>query len=245
MQTATEFTALGAGNGFPSCQFKWRVDGYDYWTTLSGWSKVNEPASEADKKQSIADSLRLAMKWYWNIYKMNLTASISDGSETISMDEINAEDDGKAGYNSPQDAAILTPVSRICSKAIIMSKESELSEFGNYLHGVFKFGSIARMYDGPRDNEDNFVGYGLSESAIYVADDFFFVNVDIGGYGDNRYSDTDTDYCTIPITNSTDEFHAVCYAIGGDPSNRYSESSGAIGEGSETITVDSLELYTY
>jgi len=236
MPTATEFTALGAGNGFPSCQTKQRVDGYDYWTTLSGWSKVNEPASEADKEQSIADSLRLAMKWYWNIYKMNLTTSISG---PISLGDINSEDDGKAGYNYPQDAAILTPVSRLCSKEIIMSKESEVSEFGNYLYGVFKFGSITRMYDGPLDDEDNFVGYGLSVDAIYVADNFFFANVVIDGYRDDQYSNTYTDYCTIPITNSTDEFHAVCFAPNGNPANRSSSYLGS------SIAVDLLELYTY
>ena len=233
MPTATEFTALGAGNGFPSCQTKQRVDGFDYWTTLSGWSKINEPASEADKQQSIAESLRLAMQWYWNIYKMNLTASIPDGSGAISMDEINSEDDGK-------DAAILTPVSRVCSIGPNMSKESATSGTGNYIYAVLGFSKILRLYEGPDGDEDNFVGYGLSFDAIYVADSFSLANVFIDGFRDNDgFSDTYTDYCTVPITNSTDEFHAVCYAPNGDPANRHSSYFGS------SITVDSLELYTY
>jgi len=261
MPPATEFTALGAGNGFPrfrdsdfppghplewgpwgGCLEKVRVDEFDYWTTLSGWSKINEPASEADKKQSIADSLRLAMKWYWNIYKMNLTTSIPDPSGgTISLGDINSEDDGKLGHDRIIDA-ILTPASRLCSGQPAMAKQSEDNDpgyFGNYLLGSLVFGAICRIYDGPEDDEDNFRGYGLSYYGISVVDFFNFATVDIGGFGDVDYAVQWTDYCTIPITNSTDEFHAVCFAPNGNPANRHSSYGGT------SITVDSLELYTY
>ena len=82
MPEATPFTFFGSISdtdpnavlftGFPFLLEKVNVsdrgDGqpYDYWTTLGGWSKVNEPATDELKAQSIWDSFEKAMKLYWN-----------------------------------------------------------------------------------------------------------------------------------------------------------------------------------
>ena len=76
MPVATPFTFFGSTSftdpdavmftGFPFLLDKVDVSTYDFWTTLSGWSKVDEPVSVELKAQSINDSREKASKLFCN-----------------------------------------------------------------------------------------------------------------------------------------------------------------------------------
>lgn len=102
MPTADTFTALGRGNGFPFCLETTDVTDYDYWTTLSGVNKDNvEGFSPSEIDAKIQESLRLAMKLYWNTNQLLASYSYFTSTVTNSLE---------ADSLSPPS----TPQSRIC-----------------------------------------------------------------------------------------------------------------------------------
>ena len=146
MPTATPFTALGAGNGFPYCLSKVDVSGSDYWTTLGGTQK-GETATESQKNLSIVN----AMKIVWNFESIDFTLSsnTSDGSKSISS----LDDSGKE------------PKERLCDVGISDRKTERGS--GNTL--VANYDDIpaftfSRFYDGSTSDENNYVGVGMAPS---------------------------------------------------------------------------------
>jgi len=160
MPTATPFTALGAGNGFPFCPSKVNVadrgDGspYDYWTTLSGWSKVSTPADDAAKATSISESLTLAMKIFWNSYLFSWTATGDGQTADLSNDADNP-------YGQPFE--------RICSTPQGLIDEARNSN--NQLVASVRTSSFypAKFYYGNTDDENNFIGYGFRQGRLYFA----------------------------------------------------------------------------
>ena len=164
MPTATSFTALGAGNGFPFCPSKVNVadrgDGspYEYWTTLSGWSKVSTPANDAAKATSIDESLTLAMKIFWNYNGLSALdeytvegGSSSSYTSTIDMDggEYGTVSFRGNGFSSSENKA---PNERVCYNSFRAEDVDEVLFFDI---------KIIRMYDGITTDESNFVGYGI------------------------------------------------------------------------------------
>lgn len=138
MPTATPFTALGAGNGFPYCIPQVDVDNFDHWTTLSGVNKNDPTASDS----LIADSFQLAMKLYWNLFEVYGEASVYrfnpyDGGSVITDIEVSNADTSDSDYDEP--------MHRVCGAAT-----GENSEFDNGLVRInFTAPSIfALMYNG-------------------------------------------------------------------------------------------------
>lgn len=163
MPTATQFNALGKGNGFPFCLDKIDVSGYDYWTTLGGFKKGD---GGSPSQAQIDLSLRSAMKLWWNIAGLDVTisASLDAGVPGSISSEI----------IDPAFASIGEPETRVCEFEIdeSFSDEDEL-DFGSF--GVIartranasfaaSESSIVRMYNGSTDDEVNFVGLGIDSS---------------------------------------------------------------------------------
>lgn len=156
MPTATEFTALGAGNGFNECTFKQDVSNYDYWTTLSGVNKNNPTPSP----ELIAESLRLAMKLFWNADSLNCTANATDNGSVTTVQVNYATTD----FSDPFDPVVTemgvaSPVDRVCIPSTvgdIYTSFSKLDLIDDSARAKFYPNNIVAMYNG-----STFVGYGL------------------------------------------------------------------------------------
>ena len=265
MQTATEFTALGAGNGFSFCPFKRDVSGYDYWTTLSGVNKDNPTPSP----ELIAESLRLAMKFYWNADSLTCDAttsgtSSSDGSiSTVQVNYVVTDSD----VPSPDPPIIIdsgpaVPVKRTCIPhyAYPISKTYDYSESDGSASAKIQVSEIYSMYNG-----STFVGYGLgfvetrfqSRGTIEAeAGNLSILNAGVytGGYG------------YTPANTSNDAFAAGYVTFGGMELFAYVEAKntpsnpGVVGSvnlstlsaecafrsnTTATASLDSIDFYTY
>lgn len=163
MPTADSFTALGRGNGFPSCLGKVDVSVYDHWVTLGGTEKGNT-ATGSEKSLSLVN----AMKLYWNLYS---ASSSSNSSISYSSENFNFS----FTKNSSATFAISpAPRERTCKPQVAAPSvfaagftEAELDESGGASCSSSgrwaSFGSLTlvRMYDGSTGNQSNFVGYGV------------------------------------------------------------------------------------
>jgi len=184
MPTATSFTALGRGNGFPFCPAKVNVSTYANWITLGGVSSGS--ASESQINESLVN----AMKLWWNLYSMtgSFSCALTNSQEgSISISKTDHELILKR--NGESDA--LTPIQRSCRGTEPFAYVSNLSSIftdeevtysgdgsgsrtqqveGNLIIGSASF--IVRMYNGSTDDEDNFVGYGARSLTKVLCDPF-------------------------------------------------------------------------
>lgn len=182
MPTATSFTALGRGNGFPFCPTKVDVSGFTNWITLGGSTSRNPPASE------INQSLENAMKLWWNLYSMtgSFSCALTNSEKgNISVSATNHELILKRSGESDS----LVPIQRACrgteTSAFVSNLSSTFTDKeetddgaggrdqkveGNLIIGSANF--IVRMYNGSTDDEDNFVGYGARLVLSVIADLF-------------------------------------------------------------------------
>jgi hypothetical protein len=156
MPTATPFTALGEGNGFNVCVFKQDVSFYNYWTTLGGANKNNPTPSPG----LIAESLRLAMKLFWNADSLNCTANATDNGSVTTVQVNYATTD----FSDPFDPVVTemgvaSPVDRVCIPSIAGNISTDFSKtivIDDSAVGRFFPNGIVAMYNG-----STFVGYGL------------------------------------------------------------------------------------
>jgi len=250
MPTATPFTALGAGNGFPFCPPKVNIADHDYWTTLSGWSKVSTPADDAAKAASINESLQLAMKLFWNFNGLSVAnnGTNPNGSSfsfpwSVDMEAGVGESESivfvKIGSPYSASNENKTPRERVCYKRF-----SVTDEFGSSYLGV----GIVRMYNGVTTDEGNFVGYGTDNPLPYITSVYsefaLFSYIDEGFVEDEAFQ-----YITI------DGFDFIAWAI---PFNNLDSPISITSSGSsvtasfdytdpeeETVTISDLDFYTY
>jgi len=229
MAIATEFTALGGGNGFPSLQFarqKVDVSDYDYWTTLSGWSKVSTPANDTAKKESIEKSRRLAMKIYWNLYSMNTTidSSYTSGNtidESASLDEVTmlyypGVVNGDTG--SAADNPYAEPMSRVCATRSCAARNDSNPGGISYTSAYAYLGSLCcLLYD-----DELFVGYGFLGKfyARAIASSQVRAIVEVGSYGNSSAGSNSItfDYAYTKIDGEvSSEFDVFCKVMAGAP----------------------------
>jgi hypothetical protein len=254
MPTATPFTALGRGNGFPFCPSKVNVSTYDYWTTFSGVNKNNPTTSDA----LIQESLALAMKFYWNIYSVNVTTNTQTNSE-------NEE------YSVSSAIADATPVERVCGEVGLLSTDTAYDGLP-VTSVIARPTSIERLYNGVTTDEDNFVGYGAGRPSggLTFLDTFAesgfetYASVTIGGYlnefppvPESVYNPFTIDYDYAEIDN----FYFVCLAAAfHDPSSIIGSASASGLTATSTNTenlqefqritttnakINSFDFYTY
>ena len=166
MPIATPFRSFGSISdtdpnaalftGFPYCPESIDVSGFDYWTSLSGWSKVNTPADDAAKAQSIEDSREIAMKLFWNYNGHSVDIDFSGDSTTLTIDI--EQDEFDAGSAT----APFEPEDRACSDS--GWNAARLIENAGYLHITGVGILVKRMYNGSTSDESNFVGYGVVDT---------------------------------------------------------------------------------
>ena len=246
MPVATSFNALGVGNGFPFCPTKVNVTGIDYWSTFSGVTGLT--ATDAE----ISESLRLAMLFYWNSYKLNVLASFDDGSgDAALVESFDSVDDAKDASSFPVvDADELSPKSRVCRSGygdIFRKFETSSGLSNTTVGGSCRPSGIVALYAGDTGNYDNFIGYGF-DTGISITESNGFTLLYIDGYTIDR-SDMgfDVDYCSIPIVGAN-SLSAVCSAFGNGAATsakKMTAAGGALGSQTTTLQMKTIDCYTY
>jgi len=169
MPTATPFTALGVGDGFPSCLVK-----YD----------ISDLANHPRGYYSVL-SLEQAMELYWNMSGITAYAEANFNPGSIynalsSSDEMEHEVNGQFFTSTPE--------KRICNLEHQVEKNTSTMAFG-YVGNVGVTAcsrttedglrNIARLYLGDTSNEENFIGYGVGNFAYAYVDVTNIVNVEV------------------------------------------------------------------
>jgi len=179
MPTATEFTALGAGNGFPFClpslDVSNRGDGnpYEQWVTLGGTQKGSSPT-----QGEIDLSLKNAMKIFWNYNGHSVVSLPQNLTVRIDIDSAN--------YTSKSPSGNWTnPLSRVCADDgwDFFRRWTVFQQQGPRASTISA--AVVRMYD-----NNVFLGYGI-EFAFFAysgSSRFTFSSVYRGPDGSNLNS---------------------------------------------------------
>jgi hypothetical protein len=266
MPTADPFTALGAGNGFPSCLTKVHVDDYDHWTTLSGVNKDSPATSDA----LIRESLKLAMMIYWNIASVNCEAKANNLTSEVSIDgDILLKKPTGYTYKSEYDALDpLTPVERVCDMYKFTLYDNSESFF-RAVRAMVCYGIVA-MY-----NEGEFVGYGSGRvepnsgtpntgTASVYAQWGGYCGVHLGGYmNESSSSNILAEYGYKAVSSNSNTFHfcAAATARSSTGGNFYYDATASINpltarstfrrttndeiQADAEVTFNSIDFYTY
>jgi len=147
MPFATQFNALGAGNGFPSCVDKVDVSSHGDWVTLGGTRKGGSPTQD-----EMDLSLENAMKLFWNYNGHSV--KFKPPVTLVDIDVASGDYDLKLPTGNDWNS----PSSRVCLDDgwLVRNNNTSARESRVDLRGLL------RMYDGSIDIEGNFVGYGIS-----------------------------------------------------------------------------------
>ena len=263
MPTATPFTALGKGNGFPFCATKQDVSSYYKWVTLGGTQKGNAP-TVAEKNASLIN----AMKLFWNAYELLGLASSTNVSSPLPNIIFTEQ-----SSTNPEE-----PENRVCPRqsSSFYSNSYSVTEGSSSVFGVIDI-YIIRMYDGSTNDENNFVGYGMSTTCSIGADTvktgflaFAQVEVSVGSFlpfdpsssnsNFNPKTQTDVDYVTFagfPLVataygsafgNTTETVSVSASSLTasasyvetyGSPPNQTTDS------GTSTASLTNIDFYTY
>ena len=246
MPTAIPFTALGRGNGFPFCVTKKDVSGFTNWITLGGVS------SGSASKSQVNESFGNAMKLWWNLNSITGSFSVSSTNSAdgnLSVSETNYELILKRNGESDP----LVPTQRSCrgtssstsfslgELASGFSKTASVANDG--VSGEIQVGNnnfIVRMYNGSTDNEDNFVGYGVSQLAHIsgfadVRNLLGAVDIEVGSYI-NGTNDSGVD----PDTGITFDVKVFQTTLDGIPFRSKSLANAAESGGSLSLSTSEL-----
>ena len=270
MPTATAFTALGKGNGFPLCPAKERVDTYEKWVTLGGVSSGS--ASEAQINTSLAN----AMKLFWNFYGITgdtsadatdffsssdppASASITRESGNVDARFLGSPTGGPYTDTDPE------PSKRVCLDIWRMDDADKDSADAydivvarsDYWSNIIK---IYRMYNGETDDEDNFVGYGINAIGASVSTYLVDASVSLRSFtnettGDVEPPPLDPVSAKQSVTEQTVSgipFIAIAYGSSewaGDVNDVTVDGLSASVQQSSadscSVQIDSLDFYTY
>jgi len=163
MPTATSFTALGRGNGFPFCLDRLDISSFSHWVTLGGYQKTNADAGTSVTQNQINLSFANAMKLFWNAYRFNINIEVVGTNGAVGGSGTVTETFTKDFFET--DSSTITTVSpreRVCF-ASSSSLGSDLDEVSSGFYNSFATWdiSIKRYYNGSAGSENNFIGYGL------------------------------------------------------------------------------------
>ena len=203
MPTATPFTALGSGNGFPFCMDRAHVDGYDYWTTLSGFKKTN---TGNPTQAQIGESLQIASRLWWNSYQW--AGNVRWRGESITS----------ATFSLNSDGVEIEPMDRVCVPSD--SSIGSISANADMSSGIDIYSLAVRNDLRPiallRGGE--LMGYSITLTSGEAYDPNFsaYVAVQLSGYANNSgASEVDYDVGYLDITLGSLNFTVVsnCRAI--------------------------------
>ncbi len=164
MSVAEPFTTDGLYNGFPSCSDKVNIldrgDGnpYEYWTTLSGWSAINEPTTAADKKKSVQNSTTNAAKLLWSLEEITVDVQYPSGGDTLPDMNVNGSE-WVTGDALPVEPSI-PPKDRVCGGSLSEYNDNPFADFVTGQIDLTQEIGIQRLYKGVTTDEANFIGYG-------------------------------------------------------------------------------------
>jgi len=176
MATAQKFNADGRGNGFPFCVPRVDVSGMEDWITFAGVSKTSPTTTPA----LIAQSRRLAFRWYWDAYSITASASIAisgsedgvqDFSENFSGELLAGsiffkfDDEVVADSQNPKTEPFEQACGDISGVPFSEGLGSRVLEYNIAVTGVARqirvvsnFGVYA-LYNGSVDDDGNFKGF--------------------------------------------------------------------------------------
>jgi hypothetical protein len=230
MPIAQKFKALGAGNGFPFCPSKVDISNASdstMWTTLSGVNADNYTSfGDAALAGKISQSLELAMKLYWNKFKINGLTGHSSGNNSGLISRFSGTSevwDGSISGMTDQDvtnAGPLEPNKRVRGSGGTRILKSEtvngVDEDGDEVHSAgFELDEkslslIYGIYDAGK-----LLGYAFNEffsSYAYAGTNLNTYNkaeVFIRGFGDNA-DDKDEDFHKQTTSyQEVNDFHFV------------------------------------
>ena len=269
MPTATPFTALGRGNGFPFCPTRVNVSSLpsnDIWTTLSGW---NSSSIGTPSQASIDESRRLAMKLFWNGYSISGNSSYSSKSLSasfpLSYDNPNntygAFGIDFGGRNGPYD-----PFERVC---YTHTKIFDNVDDGDPLYPTIIASSITTkpvaLHSAFPATAENLLGYAVGEnslgisttggamacSTLYSADQFgvpifTLAELRVGYRSFQPTGNNGLDSAFVTMSGDGDTFYLCCDAFSGSGGGA-SPSTISISNNSNTINMSftGLGFYTY
>lgn len=254
MPVATKFEAEGVDNGFPVCLDKVDVsdrgDGqpYDYWITLGGFKK-GDAGPPTD--QQIYESRRNAMMLFWNLDGWSgRVSSLEEEITSLSIENDDWSDPNNtfSALNVGDESVLdppFKPNERVCYKTYGMTKEVDPEIILSFNLDC----RILRMYDGPTDDEDNFVGYGWQFLFAETVFPYFFSSYDNEGAG---ISLNLIEYINIPtnIAGFTIPAVGVCVSFG-TPASGFdifdwdTLTFSLDGTEFDEFRTDSLDFYTY
>lgn len=228
MPTATSFTALGKGNGFPECLKKCDVSEYDLWVTLGGFKQSD---GGSPTKTQINSSLINAMKLLWNSYSFSYTATGDSGAT--------------ASFANDDDNEFREPFKTVCHNNVIGNGLIDTAtDASSFLEASVVFSSsaeIQKFYNGDITNENNFIGYGIKASGSSSYNPVF-----TGRAAKTTGSPDETGFIQEEYFSFVDDgasFNSSYVEISGIPFVLQESSGGT--PGSSTIGNLSFTFYTY
>lgn len=166
MPEAQNFKALGAGNGFPYCLTKSDISSFSHWVTLGGYKQTDSgsPVTQAQ----IDLSLKTAMNLWWNAYRFNIDIEMkgTNGGSTQTYTQSFFE----TTPNQPSERASETGHGIIgggIGPDPSVYPEANVLDFFTAHRGSYQI-QIHRYYNGDKENESNFIGYGLGRSLVQI-----------------------------------------------------------------------------
>ena len=237
MPTATQFKALGKGNGFPFCLETVNVldrgDGneYDHWVTLGGFKKTD---TGSPTQSQINTSLQKAMALFWNAHQITGTASLHSDYNVA----------GVTNSRNP-DTTQLQPSQRVCLTEVPLGFYDSNTEYSSTEDefNEMRLGIVPVVLK----SDDDFLGFGvkskISAEAVTYLDEF--ASVEIGSIASARfdgiYETIDYDYITLGGIDF------VCKARVGAAYNGTADATNltAYSDFSHHAEIDSLDFYTY
>jgi len=159
------FGALGYGNGFAECVQSVDVSGYDRWITASGHKKGDGTPSPT----SIQESFDKVYRFYWMLESvtfsgLEMTLYTFDGCDEFGG--IGPPVELSVDFNDPISLGL--PHEVVCSRVIINETRSEEADgcpgadtWDSNIGIIVEAGRgfVYKLYDGPTDEEDNFMGW--------------------------------------------------------------------------------------
>lgn len=264
MPETQHFMSRGRGNGFPYCPAKVNVadndfddQPYEFWTTLSGWSKVDEPATDELKEASIAESHALAVKLFWNV---DGYAADSICTTTWFTGDGTAELTFPIGSADATSGSLREPAGRVCIPDSEKYTVVDNAPGDPFTTATANCGApeIIRMYNGDVLDEDNFVGYGIKSDGVFS---FYSIPFSMGAGEDDdfrvgleSYVDHTNEGEVLEIGyTEMNGMHFVCwcedYHHGGitvaDPENRSISYNLGSPDFTAHVVIDEFVFYTY
>ena len=154
MPTADKFSSNGLYNGLSGCVPKVDVSGFDYWTTASGYKKDSSGQVTQDQ---IDQSLHKIGLLYWNLYRVTCATGNASIPSSLLTEVI------VSGWNAPSfdpEPDPIQPNERVCSGSLTRGGDT-LPNLGDI--DLRLASGFSRMYKGDTTDEENFIGYGLSQ----------------------------------------------------------------------------------